>query len=106
VNSQLLEKKVEDLLEKILKPEESQNKRRIQRIKFRLLSKLVADLFNNKDSKVCYHNISNLIILMLNLYKDTFPVDIFANKEKDIQVKATTKHKHILKQEFLMKKKF
>jgi len=43
---------------------------------------------------------------MLNLYKDTFPVDIFANKEKDIQVKATTKHKHILKQEFLMKKKF
>ena len=106
MNSQLLEKKVEDLLENILKPEESQNKRRIQRIKFRLLSKLVADLFDNKDSKECFHNISNLIILMLNLYKDTFPVDIFPNKEKCVEVKATTQHKHILKQEFLMKERF
>jgi len=103
VNSQLLERKVENLLETILKPEESQNKRRIQRTKFRLLSKLVADLFDNKDSKECFHNISNLIILMLNLYKDTFPVDNFPNKEKDREVKSTTKHKHILKQEFLMK---
>jgi len=106
VNSQLLEKKVEDLLENILKPEESENKRRIQRIKFRLLSKLVADLFDNKDSRECFHNISNLIILMLNLYKDTFPVDIFLNKEKEREVKSTTKHKQILKQEFLMKENF
>jgi len=105
VNSQLIEKKVEVLLEKILKPEGSQNKRRIQRIKFRLLSKLVADLFNNKDSRECFHNISNLIILILNLYKDTFPVDIFPNKEKEIEAKLTTKYKHILKQEFLMKEK-
>ncbi|MFX1321638.1 MAG: hypothetical protein ACFFAQ_08340 [Promethearchaeota archaeon] len=106
MNSQLLEKKVEGLLENILKPEESENKRRIQRIKFRLLSKLVADLFDNKDSRECFHNISNLIILMLNLYKDTFPVDIFLNKEKEREVKSTTKHKQILKQEFLMKDNF
>jgi len=106
VNSQLLEKKVEDLLENILKPEESQNKRRIQRIKFRLLSKLVADLFDNKDSKECFHNISNLIILILNLYNESFPMDNFSNREEDIEVKATSKHKDILKQEFLMNKKF
>ena len=106
MNSQLIEKKVEDLLDKILKPEESQNKRRIQRIKFRLLSKLVVDLFDYKDSKECFHNISHLIILILNLYNKSFPIDNFQNRDDDIEVKSTSKHKHILKQEFLIKDEF
>jgi hypothetical protein len=106
VNSQLIEKKVEDLLNNILKPAKSQNKRRIQRIKFRLLSKLVADLFDYKDSKECFHNISNLIILILNLYNKSFPIDNFQNREENIDVKSTNKHKHILMQEFLMKDEF
>ncbi|MFX1410051.1 MAG: hypothetical protein ACFFA6_06845 [Promethearchaeota archaeon] len=103
MNSHLIEKKVEYLLEKILKPEESQNKRKIQRIKFRLISKLVADLFDYKDSKECFHNISNLIILVLSIYNDTFPVDNFSNNETDLKEKPTAKHKSILKQEFLVK---
>lgn len=102
MNSRVIEKRVEDLLKKILKPEDSQNKKRIQRMKFRLLTKLVADLFDNKDSRECFHNISNLIILILNIYKDTFPVDIFSKQEKN----TTPKHKNILKQEFLLKERF
>ncbi|MFX1316309.1 MAG: hypothetical protein ACFE9T_10630 [Promethearchaeota archaeon] len=103
MNSNLIEKKVEDLLEKILKPEESQTKRNIQRIKFRLISKLVADLFDHKNSKDCFHNISNLIILVLSIYNDTYPIDSFSDEKMDLEEKPTTKHENILKQEFLAK---
>ncbi len=68
-DSRLIEKKVENLLKYIFKPENSFNRRRLQKRKFFLLSKLVADLFKSKNSQVCFNNISNLIILFLNIYK-------------------------------------
>ena len=52
LNSRTIEKKVESFLQNIFKPETPSNKRILQRKKFILLSKLVADLFKNKNSQI------------------------------------------------------
>jgi len=73
----------------------------IQKKRFVLLSKLVADLFNCKNSTVCFHNISNLIILILNIYNEKFPVDIYSNGKICRIKKPTSKLKYILKENLL-----
>ena len=79
MNSQQIEDKVRELLDRILKLEEMGDKRIIQQEKFKLLSKLVADLFLNKNSLECFHNISNLIILILNIYNEKYPLDVYSD---------------------------
>jgi hypothetical protein len=79
LNSQQIEDKVRELLDRILKLEEMGDKRIIQQEKFKLLSKLVADLFLNKNSLECFHNISNLIILILNIYNEKYPLDVYSD---------------------------
>ena len=102
LNSRLIEKKVENFLENVFKPETPSNKRNIQRKKFILLSKLVSDLFDNKNSQICFNNISNLIILILNIYNEKFPVDTYSLAEKNSRKGINSKYKHILKEEFLI----
>lgn len=103
MNSLTIEKKVEDFLKNIFKSETKVNKKALQRKKFILLSKLVADLFKNKNSQVCFNNISSLVILILNIYNEKFPVDIYSNSEENSLKRFNSKYKHILKEEFLMK---
>lgn len=74
--SSSIEKQVEDFLENSFGTDDYFFDSEIQKKRFVLLSKLVADLFNCKNSTVCFHNISNLIILILNIYNEKFPVDI------------------------------
>ena len=76
------------------------NKKILQRKKFALLSKLVADLFDNKNSRVCFSNISNLIILILNIYNEKFPVDNYSLEEENSKNRINSEYKDILKQEF------
>jgi len=102
LNSRIIEKKVENFLENVFKPETSSNKKILQRKKFILLSKLVSDLFDNKSSQVCFNNISNLIILILNIYNEKFPVDTYSLAEENSRKEFDSKYKHILKEEFLM----
>ena len=85
----------------MLKFEETPDKRIIQQKKFRLLSKLVADLFLNKNSIECFHNISNLIILILNLYNEKFPLDIYSDSDKKITKNRNLGSKDILEKEIL-----
>ena len=87
----------------MLKFEETPDKRIIQQKKFRLLSKLVADLFLNKNSIECFHNISNLIILILNIYNEKFPLDMYSDIDKKTSKNLDPKHKDILEKELLMK---
>ncbi len=101
LNSRAIERKVEHFLHNVFKQETPSNKKNLQRKKFALLSKLVADLFENKNSQVCFSNISNLIILVLNIYNEKFPVDIYSRKKNSNQ-ESNLKFKHILKEEFLM----
>lgn len=103
MNSLTIEKKVEDFLKNNFKSETIFNKKALQRKKFILLSNLVADLFKNKNSQVCFNNISSLIILILNIYNEKFPVDIYSNLEEISLKRFDSKYKHILKEEFLLK---
>ncbi|MFX1419933.1 MAG: hypothetical protein ACFE9N_13525 [Promethearchaeota archaeon] len=102
LNSRIIEKKVETFLENVLKPETPFNKKIIQRKKFTLLSKLVTDLFDNKNSRVCFNNISNLIVLILNIYNEKFPIDNFSIEDGYSKKEINSKCKDILKQEFLI----
>lgn len=66
-----------------------------------LLSKLVADLFKSKNSRVCFKNISSLIILILNIYNEKFPLDKYSKKEKNALNRFNSDYKQILKEDFL-----
>jgi len=66
-----------------------------------LLSRLVAELFSCKNSVVCFQNISNLIILLLNIYKETFPVDIYSNDMGEPIKKCDSQYKEIFKEHLL-----
>ena len=102
LNSQIIERKVEVFLNTIFKSKKSTNRRKIQKKKFKLLSKLIADLFNCKNSRECFKNISSLIILILNIYNEKFPVDIYSFNADDSLKKSNPEYKHILKGEFLI----
>ena len=102
LNSRTIEKKVENFLQNVFKPETSSNKKALQRKKFVFLSKLVSDLFDNKNSQVCFNSISNLIILILNIYNEKFPIDKYSFREENSKNKCDSKYKHILKEEFLI----
>jgi len=100
-DSRVIEKKVENFLKDVFKPENSFNRKILQKRKFFLLSKLVADLFDSKNSQICFNNISNLIILILNIYNEKFPVDNYSSLEDNSLKNFNSEFKHILKDEFL-----
>ena len=102
LDSQVIERQVEDFLTNIFKPEKVSNKRTIQKKKFVLLSKLIADLFNCINSKECFNNISSLIILILNIYNEKFPVDVYSSEEGHAEESLDSKFKFLLKREFLV----
>ncbi len=101
IDSQLIEEKVEDLLNHILKQRPSYNRKKLQRGKFSLLSKLVAELFKSKNSKISFNNISSLIILILNICNEKFRLDNYSNTENNSLNTFKPEYKHILKDEFL-----
>jgi len=98
VNSRTIEKLVEDFLDNSFNTEDYFNNSEIQKKRFVLLSKLVGDLFNCKNSAVCFHNISNLIVLILNIYNEKFPVDIYSNGRTDSIKKNNNNYKRIIKE--------
>ncbi len=98
VNSRTIEKQVEDFLDDSFNTEEYFINSETQKKRFVLLSALVADLFNCKNSAVCFHNISNLIVLILNLYNEKFPVDIYSNGSTDSIKKSNNNFKRIIKE--------
>ncbi|MFX1277593.1 MAG: hypothetical protein ACFE9Z_09560 [Promethearchaeota archaeon] len=102
LNSRVIEKRVEHFLQTIFNANNTPDRKQIQRKKFILLSKLVADLFKNKNSQVCFNNISSLIMLILNIYNEKFPIDIYSVGQDIIQKAHDSKFKQILKQEFLI----
>jgi len=98
VNSKTIEERVEDFLDNSFNTEDCFNNTEVQKKRFALLSNLVADLFNCKNSATCVHNISNLIILILNIYNEKFPVDLYTNGKTDPLKKSGNDFKRIIKE--------
>ncbi len=101
VSSRIIEKRVEDFLDNCFNSEDSFIDGDIQKRRFELLSKLVTDLFNCKNSALCVHNISNLIILILNIYSEKFPVDLYSNGRTNSIKKSNKNVKRILKENLI-----
>lgn len=101
VNSRNIEQQVEDFLDNSFNTEDNFINSEIQKKRFVLLSKLVADLFKCKNSAVYFHNVSNLIVLILNIYNEKFPVDLYSNGEAQSIKKSRNDFKHIIKENLL-----
>lgn len=89
------------ILEKIISYAELPDNREIQKKKFSLLTELFLKLCTNKNYKNNFRNFSSLILILLNLYKKNYPVDIFS-KETPRNLgtkKEKLEFKRILKQE-------
>jgi len=89
------------ILEKIISYAELPDNRDIQKRKFSLLAELFLKLCANKKYKGNFRNFSSLILILLNLYKKNYPVDIFSKQDnRNPKTKRiVSEFKHILKQE-------
>jgi hypothetical protein len=101
VNSRIIEKRVEGFLDNCFNSEDNFTSSDVQKKKFDILSKLVAELFNCKNSAVCVHNISNLIVLILNIYRERFPVDMYSNGITETIKRSNNNVKRILKENLI-----
>lgn len=66
---------------------------------FRLISNLVDDLFQNKNSRGSFETLSNLIVVTLNSREPYLPVDIYSSKSTN--VRGGLEHKEALRKEIL-----
>ena len=101
LNTESIEKQVEDFLENSFRAEDRSFDNEIQKRRFALLSKLVADLFNCNNSALCFHNISNLIVLILNIYNEKFPIGMYSNGKRYSDKGKDSKFKQMLKDNLL-----
>ena len=69
---------------------------KLQRHKFQVLSNLISDLFEQKNSRDKFKTITNLIITSLTSFEDKYPVYTYSSSVKEVD----KKHKDILKKEF------
>ncbi|MHA1234416.1 MAG: hypothetical protein ACTSQL_04935 [Promethearchaeota archaeon] len=89
------------ILEKIITFTELPDNREIQKKKFSLLTELFLKLCTNKNYVSNFRNISSLILILLNLYKRNYPIDIFSKDKIEIleTKRDTSEFKYILIQE-------
>jgi len=89
------------ILEKIITFADLPENGNIQKKKFSLLTELFLNLCTNKNSRGNFKNFSGLIILLLNLYKKNYPVDIYSKQENENPKtkRRNSEFKRILKQE-------
>jgi hypothetical protein len=97
LNSRSIEKQVEDFLNNAFMEEDYIFNSNVQKKRFRLLSTLVADLFNCQNSTICFQNVSSLTILILNIYCEKFPIDIYKSNHNISRKKPPPELKQILK---------
>ena len=89
------------ILEKIITYADLPDNREIQKKKFLLLTELFLKLCTNKNYVSNFRNFSSLILILLNLYKRNYPIDIFSKEKFEIleTKRDASEFKHILKQE-------
>lgn len=101
MSSGSVKKKNKDFLENCLTLEESLNlaKKEVQKNNFKVISKLISNLFESKN-KESYGGISNAIISFLNLSKKENNADIYSDIRNVPFKDLEPEFKQILKQEF------
>ena len=75
----------------------------VQKMKFTLLSELLLKLCTSRNLKNNYKNLTSLILLFLNTYKNNYPLDLYTanTRENQLDKQELQNIKHILKQELL-----
>lgn len=81
-----------EILEIISKPNASQSK-------FKIISTLVSELFEHKNSKEHYDTLSNLIVTSLITMQDKYPVDKYSRIEHVSEKLAQKEHIETLREE-------
>jgi len=76
------------------------DKEKIQKFKFTLISELISTLFNHKNCKDHYTNISNLIITFLTALETNNPIDMYTEYHEMKSKELDYDRKNILKEEF------
>lgn len=94
-------KEYQTILEKISRLIELPNEKEVQRNKFILLSDLLLKLCTSRNIKSNFKNLTSLILVLLNVYKANYPLDVYTTDTKEIKLKKQENQqiKHILKQE-------
>ncbi len=89
------------ILEKIITLADFPDNGDIQKKKFSLLTELFLKLCSVKNNKGNFRNFSSLILLLLNLYKKNYPIDIFTKeKNRNLETeKEFSELNRLLKQE-------
>jgi hypothetical protein len=97
-----LNEKYQILLEKIYELTELPENEEIQRKKFNLLSKLISDLCDHRKFKNEVKEISSFLIILLNLYKKRYPLDIHSSELNTTRNNELLSKKliHVLRKEF------
>lgn len=96
-------KEHQTILDKISSLIELPNEKEVQRNKFILLSDLLLKLCTSRNIKSSFKNLTSLILVLLNVYKENYPLDVYSTDTKEIKLKKQENQqiKHILKQELL-----
>jgi len=95
-----------DFIEKDINHLNNQDKMNLQKEKFKLISQLIEDLYQNKNSKDNFNRISNQLILLLTLSHQKKPFDIYFEEETDHLKNASDIFGDILKSELAGRKDY
>ena len=93
-----------DFIEKDINDLNKQDKKILQKEKFKLISSLIEDLYKNKNSREHFNRISNQLVLLLTLSNQKKPFDIYYEEETDHLKNASDIFGDILKSELAGKK--
>ena len=72
-----------NFLRKDLVEIKSTKKKELQRRKFGMINKLANDIYESKNSRTRFNQISNQMLLLLNLSEEKTPLDIFFDEEEE-----------------------
>ena len=61
----------------------AKEKAMFQKLKFRLISRMVMDLFSNKNSPTQYKDISKKIVVLLKSFDDNYPTNIYSEASQE-----------------------
>ena len=75
------------------------NPQKVQKHKFKVLEKLVSDMFEYRTSPKCYNTISNLIVVSLSHFDERAPLDIYCHHKAEPLIHAHDNFCSILQDE-------
>ncbi len=93
-----------EFIEKEISNINKQEQKSLQREKFKLISRLIDDLYQNKNSKEFFNQVSNQLILLLTLSNQKKPFDFCIEENKDHIKNNRNIFGKILKNELVSKK--